>query len=184
MITQIVTKINQLIAEKMEKHPCLSGFCTFGLSETITRRYSEDEIFPAVVNTDGESMDVFADDDFPLGIYHRLLSKQYAQTNKKERFGDDYVQLIIADLILVCWAFREKTGATADELETLIYSSMPEHVSMTSSNFDRRSVFSGEFSGIPFNVPEDVMLFSMKYKYVYPVSSRDCTEIHNLCNKI
>ena len=181
MITEAITKIDLLIAGKMEKHPCLSGFLFFGLSEAITRRMNDETVFPVVVSADCESNDVFVDDDFPGGIYHRLLSKQYLPAPKNAQYGDDKCQLPVADMILVCWAFRDKINAAADILEMIVYSGFPNHVTAISSNFDRRSVFSGEFSGIPFNLPEDVMLFSMKYRIAFPATDRNCINIDNFC---
>jgi len=184
MITKTINEIDELIAKKMEDFPCLLGARFFGLAEPVVRRTNNDTFFPVVVSADGECADVFVDDDFPVGIYHRLLSKQYSPAPKKEQYGDGNIQISVVDIILICWALRDRlNNAPADALERLIYSCFPNGVKAASSNFDRRNVFAGEFSGVPFNIPEDVVLFSMKYKFAYPATTRDCIEIENFCKQ-
>ena len=181
MITKTINQIDERIAKQTIKYPCLMGAHFFGLAEPVVRRTNDDAIFPVIIGADCECTDVFVDDDFPIGIYHRLLSKQYSPTDKKMQYGDDYIQIAIVEMILICWALRDKINASADNLERLIYSCFPNDAKAVSSNFDRRNVFAGEFSGIPFNLPEDVMLFSMKYKFAYPATTRECIEIENFC---
>ena len=173
MIAETIKQIDGLVSERMAKGLSCGGLRFFGLAEPVVRRMNDDVVFPAVVGLDGEGEDVWLDDDYSVGIYHRLLSKQYLPA-KKEQYGDDTVQRSVAEMQLVCWAFRSAVKVSADVLERIVYSGFPSGVSAVSSNFDRRSVFSGEFSGIEFNVPNSVMLFSMKYKFAYPAMSRNC----------
>jgi len=185
MIAKKVNIINENITKNLEKLPCLNGFQLYGIAEQVIRRYNDDEWIPFIVDSDSEDHEVFVDDDFPLGLYHRLLSKTYSMPDRKNQYGDDVVQMVTADMILVCWAFRkylDKKG-TIDTIERIIYSSLNgKEILALQSNFDRKAVFSGEFSGVPFNLPEDVLLFSMRYRVTYPLTSRECIEIENICN--
>lgn len=182
MIAKIVNGIDDCIKKKFDTYPCLCVSRFYGLAEPVVRRMSSDEAFPAIVDFDGEDTEVFADDDFPVGIYHRLLTKQYLTPIVKKQYGDQITQDVEGNMILVCWAFRNQVAATADILESIIYSCFTREVLAGVSNFDRRSVFSSEFSGVPFFLPEDVMLFSMKYKFKYPATARECLDIPNFCN--
>ena len=182
MISNIAHKINERIAAKTAAYPCLSGMRFFGLAEPVLRSESEEEVFPVIVDDKGECTAIAADDDFPAGIYHRLLSKTYSFAPMKSQFGNEKVQQAEAELLLICWAFREATGTTADIIESLIYASFDTTINAIQSNFDRRAVFGGEFSGIPFFLPEEVMLFSMKYRFKYPAQAKECLNIENFCN--
>jgi hypothetical protein len=182
MISKIIHKINEAIATKTAAYSCLSGMRLFGLAEPILRSASEEEVFPVIVSNEGEDTALFVDDDFPAGIYHRLLSKTYTALPLKQQVGDQNMQLAEAELLLICWAFRQSVHTTADVLESLIYSSFDESIKAVQSNFDRRAVFSGEFSGVSFFLPEDVMLFSMKYRFRYPSRAKECLTIENFCN--
>jgi hypothetical protein len=182
MIGNTVHKINEGIAVKTADYPCLGGMRFFGLAEPILRSASEEEVFPVIVDKDGEDTTLFVDDDFPAGIYHRLLSKTYSMAPMKQQTGDQNMQLAEAELLLICWAFRKVVHTTADVLESLIYASFDDTIKAVQSSFDRRAVFGGEFSGIPFFLPEDVMLFSMKYRFKYPAQAKECLNIENFCN--
>jgi hypothetical protein len=182
MINNIIHTINERIAEKIAAYPCLDGMRFFELAEPVLRSESEEEVFPVIVNEDGEDTTLFVDDDFPAGVYHRLLSKTYSMAPVKQQVGDQNIQLVEAELLLICWAFRKSVHTTADVLESLIYASFDDSIKMVQSSFDRRAVFGGEFSGISFFLPEDVMLFSMKYRFKYPARAKECLNIENFCN--
>jgi hypothetical protein len=177
----MVHRVNEAIAAKTAAYPCLSGMRFSGLAEPVLRRESGEEVFPVLVGVDGEDAHLFVDDDFPAGIYHRLLSGTYGVLPLKQRYGDEKIQAAEAEVLLVCWAFRQSVHTAADVLEGLIYAAFGEEIKAVQSNFDRRAVFNGEFAGISFFLPEDVMLFSMKYRFRYPSMSKGCLNIENFC---
>lgn len=156
MIAKTVNIINEKLSKNLDVFPCMEGYKLYGLAEQVVRRYNDDEWIPLIVDSSSEGHEVFADDDYPLGLYHRLLAKTYSEPQKKNQYGDDIVQTVTADMILVCWVFRKYLGenVTADTLERIIYASLYEKTMALQSNFDRRAVFSGEFSGVTFNLPE------------------------------
>jgi hypothetical protein len=182
MISKIIHNINEAIAAKTAAYPCLSNMRFFGLAEPVLRRESEEEVFPVIVGADGEGAHIFVDDDFPAGIYHRLLSKTYSTLRVKDQFGDQNIQEAESEILLVCWAFRQAVHTTSDVLESLIYSSFGNDIKAVQSNFDRRAVFSGEFLGVSFFLPEDVMLFSMKYRFKHQAQAKECLNIENFCS--
>ena len=188
MIVKLINKINDKLSKNMEFFPCLDGYKLYGLAEHVLLRDTDsDRWIPYVIDRNSEDSDVFVDDDIPFGMYHRLLSKNYAFPDRKSGFGDDTLQIVTADMILVCWAFRKymHEESTAESLERIIFTSLytnsDHQIFATNSNFDRKSVFNGEFSGVPFNLPEDVLLFSMRYKIIYPLTTQECTLIENIC---
>lgn len=189
MIAKLVHTTNKKLSEKLDMFSCLSGYKLYGLSEQVVLRDTDgDRWAPFVVDRYSEDTDVWIDDDMSLGIYHRLLAKNYSIPEKRSGWGDDIIQTVNADMILVCWAFRKYFGenGTADTLERIIYSSLTTfkdeyRTYAVTSNFDRKSVFNGEFTGVTFNLPEDVLLFSMRYKFIYPTTTSDCMKIEDIC---
>jgi hypothetical protein len=183
MISRTVHTINERIAAKAAGFPCLDGMQLFGLAEPVLRiREDGEEAFPAIINYNGEDTMLFTDDDYPAGLYHRLLSKTYSMAPTKQQYGDGNIQFAVADVILICWSFRNAIRTAPDVLESIIYSSFNEDVLVNQSNFDRLAVFNGEFSGVPFFLPETVMLFSMKYRIKQHAILRDCLNIGDICN--
>ena len=182
-IAKKVNTINKAIAVNMDKFPCMIGYKLLGIAEPVVRRnYDGDEWFPVIVDEYSGDHTVFVDDDYPLGIYHRLLGKTYS-TPKDMQFGDEKYQLVTTDMILVCWAFRKYLGSegAVDTLERIIYSSMDNDITLVSSDFDRLRVFQNEFRNVQFFLPEDVLLFSMRYRFNYPIMSRECVDVENIC---
>ncbi len=180
MIVEVIAKINEAITAKIADYPCLNGSILHGIAEPILRHdEGSEEYFPVIVDATGEDTLVFADDDYPMGIYHRLLSKSYSMPPVRKQYGDQTTDVAEVEMMLICWAIRNKVSASVDVLERLIYSAFKSEIKAVSSNFKRTEVFNGEFTGIPFFLPENVMLFSMKYSFKYPAQQRECIEILN-----
>lgn len=135
----------------------------------VVQEESSQLSYPALVSEDGESNYVFADDNYKLGVYHRLLSKSY-QTVPGKGYGDDEAVLMTADMMLVCWGWLSLEYP--ERVEQMLYSVSPSSATIVGVNFDRQSVFSAEFKGIPFFLPQEVFLFSIKYKIQARVKKR------------
>ena len=180
-VSDIINSIDDALKKRIDTINCLSDSQFFGLVEPIVRREDDDKWFPVVVDNQGEDTYVFVDDDFPMGIYHRLIGKSYSVQQGKS-FGDNTAMLINVDMLLVCWCFRDKINTTVDVIESMIFASSPKDITPVQSNFDRNNVFLNEFKGIPFFLPEEVFLFSMRYKASYPANKRECLNIETICN--
>lgn len=172
MITDYIAQINQAIEASLNKYNC----SIYGLSEPIMTG-EEDNFFPAIIDEDGECRNVFTDDDYNFGCYHRLLSKTY-QTLPGKGFGDNPKIVQTAELNMICWAFN----ADAQKLEQHIFSALPNSVEIVSTDFDKVRVFRGEIKGFNFHIAPNVALFSIKYKVRYQVK-KTCTEITDIFHK-
>lgn len=176
MITEVVKQINDSLL------PSFDGIdvSIFGIAESVLIREddkeTDDVYIPSIINRDGECHSVFVDDDYKLGIYHRIIGKTYTNQPNKG-FGDSAGVLVVADMQLVCWGFSN--AVKAESVEQLIFSKSPESMRFVSSDFDRKRVFSGEMQGIPFFLPPEVFLFSIKYKVQYK-AKRSCMEINEI----
>jgi hypothetical protein len=180
-VASIINGIDDALKERMRRVDCLSNSQFFGLVEPIVRKEEDDKWFPVIIDNQGEDSYVFVDDDYPVGVYHRLLGKSYT-VNQKAGFGDNVGMILTVELLLLCWGFRNKINATADAMETMIFASLPNTIIPVQSDFNRNNVFSGEFKNIPFFLPEEVFLFSMKYKASFQVNKRECAMIEITCN--
>ena len=172
MISSKIAEINGRIEAQLEAAG-IGSLRLFGIAEPIVRRSDDDEIFPVIVGNDGECEEVFTDDDYAVGIYHKLLGKSYERTGG---FGDEKQDALTYSIELVCWAQRGVMDA--DRLETLICGALPQWAQPIASSFNRREVFAGEFAGIGFFLPENVILWGMKYK-IKTAQRRGCIGISN-----
>ncbi|MDR2003950.1 MAG: hypothetical protein LBQ74_13035 [Prevotella sp.] len=150
----------------------------FGLSEPVIIRAtdSEDDMtaYPAVIDNDGECQYVFADDNYPFGVYHRLLSSNYSQ---KKGSGRKDLDVRIDEVLLICWGFRNQVQMDSVTLENqIIVPSFPTEILIVQTIFDRYAVFNSEFKKIAYNLAPELFLFSVKYRMQY-VFDRECIEV-------
>jgi hypothetical protein len=182
MIKDIVNKIDEAIKSKMQTFDCLADSRFFGVAEPVIRLVDEgEEWFPAVIDNEGEDRYVFVDDDYPLGIYHRIAGKAYIPASKST-YGDTQALTVQANMKLVCWGLRNRVRTTADRIESFIYASLPAIATPVSSSFDRSLVFGNEFRGVQFFLPEVAFLFSIDYYLRYTPARRECIDLSDLCN--
>ena len=178
MIEQVVKQINDARTPSFED----LRVSIFGIAESIlirdTEKETDDVYIPSIIDSEGECHSVFVDDNYQLGMYHRLVGKTYTSQATKG-YGDKQKTIVQADMLLVCWGFS--SAVKAESVEEFIFSKSPDGMRFTSADFDRKRVFSSEMSGIPFFLPPDVFLFSIKYKVQYE-AKRACVEINEIFN--
>jgi hypothetical protein len=163
-LEKTVEKINETIVRQLK---CRAGgefpVRTFGIAfpVQIVDEDTESSI-PAIVLNDGECCYVFSDDDYPVGLYHRLLSKSYA---KAKGFGGGYLDVETDDVSLIVWGFSNRLNMSPVEFEReIVIPSIPKSAALVSSDFDSRRVVGGEFRNVNYvNRPEE-FIFSVKYR--------------------
>jgi hypothetical protein len=181
MIKDAVNRIDEAIKSKMQALDCLSSSVFFGVAEPVVRLVDEDEEwFPVVIDNAGEDRYVFVDDDYPLGIYHRIVDKTYVPA-PKSTYGEAQALSVQANMKLVCWGLRDRVMTTSDRIESFVYASLPEVATPVRSSFDRFLVFSNEFRGVRFFLPEVAFLFSIDYFLRYAPVKRECLDLSDLC---
>ena len=74
----------------------------YGLATPIVKQDNGNVFFPAIVEVDGNSKYVFADDDYYFGIYHKLNNIDYSK-GASRGYGDNSIIQAVADLQLICW---------------------------------------------------------------------------------
>jgi hypothetical protein len=163
-LEKTVEKINETIIRQLR---CKTGnefpVQAFGVAFPIQIMNEDTESsIPAIVLNNGECRYVFSDDDYPAGLYHRLLSRSYA---KAKGFGDGDLDVEINDVSLIVWGFSNRLNMSPVEFEReIIIPSIPRPAMPVSSDFDSRRVIGSEFRNINYvNRPEEFIL-SVKYR--------------------
>jgi len=146
----------------------------FGFAKPINIQDDSEYSMPAIVDNDGECHYVFTDDNMGIGWYHRLISRSYSKT---KGFGDSDLDVQTDDIILVVWGLSYILNMQAEQVEReIIIPSIPSKYGLVSSNFDEKSILSGEFRNFTYlNKPEEFIL-SVRYK-VSTIFNRKCREI-------
>jgi hypothetical protein len=178
MIEEIVNSINDTIAEQFQ---CVTGknniVNAYGLANTVQLiEEGTEKSYPAIIANDGECYYVFSDDKYPIGFYHRLISKTYG---KAKGFGDSDIDIELCEIILIVWGFTNQIDMSALEVERqIIIPSIPKEAQLVSSNFDSLSVINSEFRNINYlNRPEE-FVFSVKYKVQYKFKRKCALKIN------
>ena len=177
MIETIINSINTIIKAHLNDVPAQ----IYGLAEPIIQReFNEDKevevLMPMLVDENGEMQYPFIDDEYKFGFYHKLTNKKY-DVSQKQGFGDTANVIVNASLSLICWGFNIK----GETLEEFIAAYKPEIMVFSDTNFDRQSVFGGEFKGVDFFLPPEVTLFKINYTVRY-VQKAECIEINEIFN--
>jgi hypothetical protein len=174
--------IDSINARIMDATECLFGagisVITFGLAKPIQiAEETMDTSIPAIIDNSGECHYVFTDDNYGMGCYHRLISRNYSRGKESGNYRDD---IETDEILLVCWGLSHILNMQAEEVERkIIIPSIPAKYDLVASNFDAKSVLNGEFRNINYlNKPEE-FIFSVKYK-VSLAFQRRCREIK--CN--
>lgn len=149
-----------------------------GIAQPISTIDSDERIMPALT-INGESTDVFIDDDFDFGLYHKQRGITY-QENESKGYGNQKQITETQDLSLIAWGFENKI--TAEEFKDFFLAISPEFVRFVSVSFDKRAIFNNEFKGAEFIVNEETFLIEIKYKVQYTVN-KSCLEINEKFNK-
>lgn len=172
VLDNTIEAINNAIVDRLSDIGV--SYSLFGLcSPVITKSFDDEDgrTIPALVDITGEGDYPFIDDRVPFGAYHRLSSKNYATV---KGYGGGNKDVEVCDLYMVCWGSSALLNMRAEEVErTILIPSIPAAAKLVQTNFDPASVFATEFKGVPFNVPSNLFLFSLRYRIQY-VFERNC----------
>lgn len=135
----------------------------------------EVELFPGVVEKDGEVTDVTIDDTKPVIIYHRNSGITTQNVTGRQGYGDGKSDLMIAyQMAMIVFVNHKKTKLYPEELFLFLQANIPEglvvkqpyksvNIRTTNVILNSRLVFAAEYSGIAFSLPESMSLFQINY---------------------
>jgi hypothetical protein len=177
MIEDIINKINANIVSRSGELCNIGNPVLSGLAEPVIVKSEDDDndmSFPAIIDNEGECRYVFADDDYPFGVYHRLINRAYSV---KKGYGDKDLDVRTDEIILACWGFRNLLKMDPVSFESqIIVPALPKEGLLVQSNFDKLNVFNNEFKNVDYYLIPELFLFSVKYKVQYTFD-RECVEI-------
>lgn len=149
-----------------------------GIAQPVYVVDEDAEIQVPYITTNGEDQNVFIDDDYDFGLYHKQRGGNYIEDITKA-FGDKKRIQEVQDLSIIAWCFD--SSISAEELKDYILSVSPDFVRFVSVSFDKKVIFNNEFKGVEFMVNEGISLIQINYKVQYDVK-KSCLEINSKFN--
>jgi hypothetical protein len=162
---EIVSNINAQI----EVAAMLGNMALYGVADPIVVRDESESVFPVIIADNGECYDVLLDDSKDVSLYHRLNMKTYGTVNTAG-YGDKPQQTIVYDMAMVVCGRRDKINphdmerACVFGITNTTNAKQRITCEVTTSNFNRLQVFTGEYTGVQFPIQPDIFLFKINYK--------------------
>ena len=163
----IIADINEGIATRS----ALDHIALYGIADPVIVRDDEDgdNLFPVVIDADGECHDVLFDDANDVSAFHRLNTKTY-QTMRVSGFGDDPQRVVTYDMSL--YVSGRRSAIDQYRLEHLCVAAIENAANgekrtstdVVSTNFNRVQVFQSEYTGLQFPIQPNIFLFKINYK--------------------
>lgn len=147
----------------------------FGLAQSIVRSAGEGtETLPGVVAKDGEIEYVGIDDVNAIRIYHKINTLTSSRIATKEGYGDELNDVVnLYQMSMIVWIDHKRTKLHPEDLFLFLQANIPDGIkaspykrvliSVTSVNFNSRAVFTAEYAGVDFRLPENKSLFQLNY---------------------
>lgn len=169
----IVSAINDAVAAFLEKDNIQANVHGIAEAAIIDDVGGEEQMRPAIISEDGEIDSDMFDDRYPVCFYHRLNGKTYSG-NTNSGYGDNIGYTEEADMSMIVFGMRRAISAHAlEEYITNIIQRVTHkkggargYCMVKSVSFDRRQVFSGEYSGVRFFIQPNIFLFKVNYKII------------------
>lgn len=170
-----------------------------GLAYLIDREEKSGEDFitttrPAIIDNNGEGIDVSYNDTYPIQFYHRLTAPLQYLGMDTEGFGNpNSSNTEIAEMALICMGDRYRVGAYTEEICAAIVSDLVREltpvqlqtlmlqsatIEVTETNTNGIDVFNQEFTNVDFPFAPENFMISVKYK-ITTMYGKGC---FSLCN--
>lgn len=157
---------------------------TFGLAQSIVRTVgSEDELFPGVLNIEGEIEYPGINDVNQMQIYHKIAGVTTTRSTRQGT-GDSANDIVnIYQMSIVGFVNTKISKLFPEELFLYIQSNIPDaakiepykYVSIRTTNviLNSQLVFRAEYSGSRFVLPAEMSLFQINY-VIESTFKKDC----------
>lgn len=170
-INQIICKINNSLSTTS-----LTAGLIDGIAYQVTKKTDAgDQLFPAVFEGGLVEKYIGIDDSNSTIVYHRQIRNSYT---KNQQIPNRYRQT--TQMLMVVYANKNLLQVqTPDALESLIIKSFPTrlqgsqlegleglddvNISVTGSEMNPATVFSGEYRNVPYRLSPDEIYFSISY---------------------
>ncbi len=148
---------------------------------------------PAIVDNEGEGVDVSFNDTYPIQFYHRILNIT-PEDDLNETFGNPGTTIKeTSDMVLICMGDRNKLKVVLEDILSAIWADIPRELkhsdlqSLTLQsvniipgeiNNNSQEIFNQEFVNVDYALAPENFMCALKYKIV-TLYSKNCFQ---LCN--
>lgn len=175
-LKEIVQYINDGLKVSVLTDARFSDALLHGISMPVVIEAKKTTI-PGIISNDGEIKYVTPDDVNALSIYHRINGKGYSLSKDSVGESDNYLVEKI-DMSMFVFGLQNKLELSADQLETLLMAGFIDKIpkadwqglqirkniiTLTSSNFNTKAIFTNEFQGVKYFLKPEHILFEIKY---------------------
>lgn len=153
------------------------GSRILGLAESIMRGSTDQEqIFPAIIDPNGEAKPIDVNDVYPITIYHKQNSVSISEKNNSS-FGDSRALKIYSySNVMLVHINGLTVKKTSDEILLLIEANIPDSLKVLGVNLrsvqlkietaivNSLTVFNNEYKNVPYRLPLNYYLMAIYYK--------------------
>lgn len=146
-----------------------------GLAESVMRGSTDQEqIFPAIINPQGEAQVIDINDVYPLTIYHKQNSVSIAEKTNSS-FGDGRAFKIYSYANAMFIHIKgSSVNLTSDEILSFIEANLPDQLKIPDMRsvqirtetviLNSLTVFNSEYKNVPYRIPLNYYLMAVYYK--------------------
>lgn len=168
-----LSKFIEVINKPLEK--LISGIKVYGIAEPIARtKGTEVEIFPGVINNDGEITEVSPDDLQSVIVYHKANALGTKLSTAIKGTGDRPNPFVNAyNLSMIVYMDRKKTKMRPEELFLFIQANLPFKIELepyiqvqvivNTVILNSQAVYDSEYKGTPNPLPANHSLMQINY---------------------
>lgn len=168
-LNKFIVKINSSL-EKI-----VPGLKLFGIAEPIARKKGTVlEVFPGVINNDGEVTEVTFDDRHAAMIYHKAVALAVRLSQNKKGFGDDPSAFVNGHgMQMIVYLNRKKVNLTPDQFFLFLQANIPYQIQVdpyeqvliqiNSVILNSQAVFDQEYKGSENPLPPNHSLMQINY---------------------
>lgn len=177
-IDKVVEYVNSQLREGALKRTDMQRGVFYGLAKQVQAEREENNPQPFIYTIEGSEIDPTINDNFPIQLYHRIVSTTYAPsviqvgdqfayiqelTTVKAVVYSDYKRIKLIDNDL---AFLLIMGMAMNIPKDAIQDLNVNNISITpiSADFDSRNVFKSEYGNADFKLNPEDNFFSLTYQ--------------------
>lgn len=194
-LDKVTTEINNYLKAGVLNRHSLQGGIYHGLASQVKVVDAHEKIIPAIIDNNGNDIDVTIDDVSPIHVYHRLVAPiQFPSATNENKFGDGgQVVVEVSSMSCIVFSNPKKTGLSSEDLGFLMASGLPNYFTLSQigssdvsscriilQNIDTNqyNVMSREYGASIKTIPIDKTLMAINYQ-IEMVVDKNCMVCEN-----
>lgn len=177
-LNEIVEFVNTVIKERLKAY---SNSRYYGITyQAVKNEANTTIIYPSEIDINAKAGSVAINMKESFIVYHRLTGTSFTYpTSGNYGDGDTHSVSSATDLQVIVMGWRKKLNGTPEQLAMIIADSLPGSIKeadinkigikqistqATGINYDPRTIFNAEYTGIPYFIGPEMFLFSIRYR--------------------